>query len=223
MDLNVIYEDNHLIVVEKPAGILSQADNTNDIDMLTLIKNYLKIKYQKPGNVFVGLVHRLDRMTSGVMVFAKTSKAASRLSEQIRNRKLTKKYYAIIKGIVPISGEFKDYLFKDENIKKSIISDEENGKFAHLKFDRIAINNNCSLVDVELLTGRYHQIRAQFGYRKFPLIGDCLYGYEGIHPLMLHSYYISFYHPISKEFVEFCIYPNTKAWLNYFSLDILQK
>lgn len=111
MSLNILYEDNHIIVVEKPSGILSQADHTNDIDMLTLIKRYIKERYQKPGNVYLGLVHRLDRMTSGVMVFAKTSKAASRLNEQNLKHEFVKKYYAVVKGIVPKTGNLKNYLY----------------------------------------------------------------------------------------------------------------
>ena len=115
--LNILYEDNHIIVVIKPVNVLSQSDNTKDLDMLTMIKNYLKEKYNKPGNVYLGLVHRLDRPTGGIMVFAKTSKAASRLSKQIKENKFNKEYLAVVKNIKGKKGTFTDYLIKDKNNK----------------------------------------------------------------------------------------------------------
>ena len=185
MSLNILYEDNHIIVVEKPSGILSQADHTNDIDMLTLIKRYIKERYQKPGNVYLGLVHRLDRMTSGVMVFAKTSKAASRLNEQILKHEFVKKYYVVVKGIVPKTGNLKNYLYKDEQEVKSYVVNENNGKLAELSYQRINEVNGNSLVDVSLKTGRHHQIRVQFAYAGYPLVGDSLYGNDKNKKLVL--------------------------------------
>ena len=208
MSLNILYEDNHIIVVEKPSGILSQADHTNDIDMLTLIKRYIKERYQKPGNVYLGLVHRLDRMTSGVMVFAKTSKAASRLNEQNLKHEFVKKYYAVVKGIVPKTGNLKNYLYKDEQEVKSYVVNEKNGKLAELSYQRINEVNGNSLVDVSLKTGRHHQIRVQFASRNHPLYGDQRYGKSSKKQLALFAYYLSFNHPVTKEKLEFIKYPD---------------
>ena len=208
MSLNILYEDNHIIVVEKPSGILSQADHTNDIDMLTLIKRYIKERYQKTGNVYLGLVHRLDRMTSGVMVFAKTSKAASRLNEQILKHEFVKKYYAVVKGIVPKTGILKNYLYKDEQEVKSYVVNEKNGKLAELSYQRINEVNGNSLVDVSLKTGRHHQIRVQFASRNHPLYGDQRYGKASKKQLALFAYYLSFNHPVTKEKLEFIKYPD---------------
>lgn len=158
-NLEVIYEDNHIIVVVKPPNVLSQKDSTNDIDMLTLVKNYIKVKYNKPGNVYVGLVQRLDRPVGGLMVFAKTSKAASRMSNMIKNHQFTKKYLAVINGMLERkNGEFEDYLLKKEN-GTTIVS--SNGKYCCLKYKVLEenLNMNLSLIEVDLITGRHHQIR----------------------------------------------------------------
>lgn len=135
MKLEILYEDNHIIVALKPVGVLSQEDYTKDPDMLSLIKEYLKEKYKKEGNVYLGLVMRLDRMTSGVMVFAKTSKAASRLSLQIRNGEVLKKYVAVVNGKVNDHGTLKDYLIKDEKLVKSFVTTKELGKLAVLDYN----------------------------------------------------------------------------------------
>ena len=131
-NLEILYEDNHIIVVFKPINILSQGDITGDMDMLTIIKGYIKEKYNKPGNVYLGLVHRLDRVTSGVMVFAKTSKAASRLSDEIRNNKIKKNYFAIIHGKINNEGVFEDYLLKKDDFNTVV---DDNGKFAKLSYE----------------------------------------------------------------------------------------
>lgn len=209
-DLNVLYEDNHIIVVLKPSNVLSQADITNDVDMLSIIKDYIKVKYDKPGNVYVGLVHRLDRMTSGIMVFAKTSKAASRLNEQIKNRDFNKKYLALVEGECLDEGEFIDYLYKDEKLVKSFVTNKEKGKLSKLRFKTKKVGKNQSLVEVELITGRHHQIRVQFSSRGYPLVGDILYGSKIRTDLKLCAYYLSFLHPIKKEKMEFINYPNWK-------------
>ena len=146
--INILYEDNHLLVVEKKVGVLSQSDGSNTPDMLTILKRYLKEKYHKPGNVYLGLVHRLDKNVGGVMVFAKTSKAARRLSEQIRNRKFKKTYLAICKGIIKSDGEYIDYLKRVEY--RSVISNSKDGKLARLNFKVLDIKDNNTLVKINL-------------------------------------------------------------------------
>lgn len=211
-NLEVLYEDNHLIVVYKPANILSQGDITGDKDMLTLIKEYLKEKYNKPGNVYLGLVHRLDRPVEGVMVFAKTSKAASRLSKQIQNHEFHKQYLAIINGILEEkNGEFRDYLEKLEN-GNTIVTDSNHGKESILKYNVLKEKNNLSLVNIELITGRHHQIRVQFASRNHALVGDQRYGKQDNKQICLCSYKLSFLHPITKERLTFERYPNTNNW-----------
>ena len=205
-NLEILYEDNHIIVVVKPFNILSQSDDTKDIDMLTLIKSYLKEKYNKPGNVYLGLVHRLDRPTGGIMVFAKTSKAASRLSEQIRLNLFTKKYLAVVNGYLSEkSGVFEDYIFKKED-NSSIIS--KDGKYAKLEYEVLKEKNDLSLVSILLHTGRHHQIRVQFASRNHPLYGDQRYGKSSKKQLALFAYYLSFNHPVTKEKLEFIKYPD---------------
>ena len=202
-DLEILYEDNHIIVVYKPANILSQSDITGDKDMLTIIKEYIKEKYNKSGNVYLGLVHRLDRPVQGIMVYAKTSKAASRLSEQIRKNELSKHYLAVINGIIPEKkGEFIDYLEKDDygNTK---ITDQEHGKKSILKYEVLSEKNNYSLVRIELITGRHHQIRVQFASRGYPLVGDNRYGKSENMNICLCSYQLSFYHPTTKKLLKF--------------------
>lgn len=213
--INIIYEDNHLLVVEKPSGILSQADKTGDMDMLTILKTYLREKYQKSGNVYLGLVHRLDRMTSGVMVFCKTSKAAARLNEQMKNHIFIKKYYAVVEGIVPDFGRLEHYLKKNEIEVKSYVTDDKSGKFACLEYQKIKEVNGNSVISVLLKTGRHHQIRVQFSYVGHPLLGDQLYGNGTKNTLMLHAYYLSFYHPITKEKLEFIVQPTAIQWKDY--------
>ncbi len=203
--IKILYEDNHLLVVEKKVGILSQSDGSNKEDMLTILKNYLKEKYQKPGNVYLGLVHRLDKDVGGVMVFAKTSKAAKRLSEQIRKHEVKKKYLAVIKGIVKNNGYYEDYLEKRDF--KSYIASKETGKLAKLTYNVISFKEDKTLVKINLETGRYHQIRAQFSYHHHPLLGDMKYGKKGKYPLALYAYSLTFYHPISKEVMTFSLHP----------------
>lgn len=205
-DLEILYEDNHIIVVVKPFNILSQSDDTKDIDMLTLIKSYLKEKYNKPGNVYLGLIHRLDRPTGGIMVFAKTSKAASRLSEQIRLNLFIKKYLAIVSGYFDEkTGVFEDYILKKED-NSSIIS--KDGKYAKLEYEVLKEKNDLSLVSILLHTGRHHQIRVQFASRNHPLYGDQRYGKSSKKQLALFAYYLSFNHPVTKEKLEFIKYPD---------------
>ncbi|MBO5138149.1 MAG: RluA family pseudouridine synthase [Bacilli bacterium] len=213
--LNVLYEDNHIIVVNKPCNVLSQADNTNDSDMLSIVKNYIKVKYNKPGNVYLGLIHRLDRPVSGIMVFARTSKAASRLSEQVRNHLFSKKYVAVVNGIIKSdSGEFVDYLKKIKN-NSTVVTNSSDGKRSELSYKVLARNykRKLTLVEVSLKTGRHHQIRVQFASRGFSLCGDQRYGNGVKMQLELCAYKLSFYHPITKELLCFAIdIPSYDNW-----------
>ncbi len=210
-NLNILYEDNHIIVVEKPVNVLSQSDNTKDIDMLTLIKAYLKEKYQKPGNVFLGLVHRLDRPVGGVMVFAKTSKAASRLCQSMNEGLFHKSYYAVVKGILP---KKEDTLidFIEKTPDKKVLLNTKNGKKAILHYNVLEEKDNLSLLDITLETGRYHQIRVQFASRGYPLYGDQLYGKQDKEQIALYAYKLSFPHPITKEVLTFASKPAGKIW-----------
>lgn len=206
--LDVLYEDNHIIVVLKPANILSQGDITGDMDMLSLVKTYIKEKYHKPGNVYLGLVHRLDRPTSGIMVFARTSKAAARLSKQIQQHQFEKKYLAVVHGLFSQKiGIMKDYLSRQDVC--SLIGDALTGKYAELSYQVLEenIEQHLSLVDISLKTGRHHQIRVQFSSRGFPLHGDSRYGKDRNKSLCLVAYSLSFFHPITKERLCFKIQP----------------
>lgn len=206
-NINILYEDNHLLVVLKPVNVLSQSDNTKDLDLQTMLKNYIKVKYQKPGNVYLGLVHRLDRPTGGIMVFAKTSKCAARLTEQIQNKSFQKSYLAVIRGKTKKEDTLIDYLEKKGNI--SVISNQEQGKYAKLTYKTIEYleKENLSLVKINLETGRNHQIRLQFKSRNLPLYGDNKYNNEKNKNLGLYAYKLVFYHPITKERLEFTNYP----------------
>lgn len=201
--VNILYEDNHLLVVVKPENIPTCADESHDIDLLSILKNYLKEKYQKPGNVYLGLVHRLDRPVSGVMVFAKTSKCASRLGKQLNSKEFVKKYYAVVLGNLKSNGTFEDYLLKDN--KTNMVKVDLSGKIASLNYEVIANKQNMSLVEVKLNTGRAHQIRVQFASHGFPLYGDQKYNKKAIRgeQIALFSHFLSFKHPITNEVLEF--------------------
>lgn len=217
--LEILYEDNHIIVVVKPNNILSQSDNTNDLDMLTIIKDYIKEKYNKPGNVYLGLVHRLDRPVSGVMVFAKTSKAASRLSDQVRTHSLKKNYMAIVydNGTLKDKDTFVDYLYKDSDNNSKVV-DEVKGKYSELSYEVISRdkNVNLTLVDISLKTGRHHQIRVQFASRNHALYGDQRYGLQDKQQIALHAYKLEFIHPTTKERMVFISKPKKESkWSNF--------
>lgn len=203
--LRVLYEDNHVIVVVKEKNVLSQADNTHDIDMLTIIKKYLKEKYNKPGNVYLGLVHRLDRPVSGIMVFAKTSKAASRLSDQVRKKEIKKTYMAVVKGIIKKDEDtFVDYLLKLDN-GNTIVMTKDKGKESVLTYKVLKRNyeKNETLVSIDLKTGRHHQIRVQFASRGYPLCGDQRYGKSDKTQIALCAYKLEFIHPTTKQLMKF--------------------
>ena len=201
--INVIYEDNHLLAVEKPINIPTQEDNTKDKDLLTILKEYIKEKYNKPGNVYLGLVHRLDRPVGGIMVFARTSKAASRLSEQVRNKTFKKTYNAVVIGNIENTGKLKDYLLKDE--KRNIVKVDEKGKEAILNFKKLNFKDNMSLVEINLETGRSHQIRVQMSHHGYPLFGDQKYNKNAKvgEQIALFAKKIEFVHPTTNELLTF--------------------
>lgn len=217
--LKVIYEDNHIIVVEKPVNIPSQGDKTGDVDMLTIIKEYLKEKYQKPGNVYLGLVHRLDRPVGGVMVFAKTSKAAARLSEEVREKQLQKTYLAVVNGkMEQEKGLLEDFLLKNEknNMSKVVKEGTKNSKKASLEYEVLKYNEeiNLSVLKIHLHTGRHHQIRVQLSSRNHSIYGDQKYGGRGHgKQIALWAYQLTILHPITKQPMTFESIPEkTGTW-----------
>ena len=202
-DLKVLYEDNHLLVLEKPYGIPSQSDDSGDADMLTMAKAYIKEQYNKPGDVYIGLVHRLDRPTSGVMVFARTSKAAARLSEQVRGREFEKTYLAVLTAVPePERGELRHWLAKDgvAHVARITQPGAPGAKEAALTYEVLAVQEGLCLVRVQLLTGRFHQIRAQFADIGCSVYGDMKYGPRNVKaPLALHACRLCLTHPTRKE------------------------
>ena len=214
--INIVYEDNHLLVVEKQINIPVQAYSSNDEDLLTLLKEYIKNKYNKPGNVYLGLVHRLDRPVGGIMVFAKTSKAASRLSEQVRANKLKKTYYAILEGKANKKDTLVDKLLKDT--KTNMVKVDDKGKEAILSYELLDYNDSYSLVKIDLKTGRSHQIRVQFSSRNLPLYGDQRYNKNAKvgEQIALFAKELSFIHPTTKEELTFKIeLPERKPWIYF--------
>lgn len=225
--MKVLYEDNHIIVVEKSVNIPSQADKTGDIDMLTLVKNYIKEKYNKPGEVYLGLVHRLDRPVGGVMIFARTSKAAARLSEQVRIKQMKKKYLVIADGkFKEQKGIWQDYLIKNEKLNTSKVVNEQtkNSKLAILDYEVLKYNEeiNLSLVKVNLHTGRHHQIRVQFASRNHSICGDQKYGTRGRgKQIALWAYELRILHPITKQELVFRAMPEkVGSWIILENVEI---
>lgn len=209
----ILYEDNHLLVVEKPVNVPTQADQSGDKDLLTLLKEDLKVRYNKPGNVYLGLVHRLDRPVGGVMIFAKTSKAASRLSDAIRTHSFQKSYLAVVHGSpVKKQGRLVHYLFKDEktNTVHIVSKNHPNGKEAILDYRTISSEQGLSLLHIDLHTGRPHQIRVQLSAMGYPLYGDQKYGANVNKPgqqIALWSHSITVKHPTTKEELTFTSRP----------------
>ena len=220
-NLNVLYEDNHIIVVEKPYNILSQSDITNDKDLLTMVKEYIKEKYNKPGNVYVGLVHRLDRPVGGVMVFAKTSKAASRLSKEIVNNEFKKEYLAVVRGTIKEDKKTLIDYIKKEDDGNSVITNEKEGKYSELSYEVLDRIDDMTLVKINLKTGRHHQIRVQFKNYGYPLCGDQRYGIEDKTQIALFAYKLTFVHPVTKEMMEFKLLPKREGYFSKFEFNNL--
>lgn len=211
--MKVIYEDNHLLVIDKPVNVPMQEDNSKDDDLLSLCKRYIKEKYDKPGNVYLGLVHRLDRPVSGVCVFARTSKAASRLTKQVQDHTFKKQYLAVVEDNgLEDTGHFEDYLLKDS--KTNTVKVDKNGKLAILDYKILKRKDNLALVKVDLKTGRSHQIRVQFSSRNHSLWGDQRYNKNAKvgQQIALHSCSLSFNHPITNESLTFTSNPNRKPF-----------
>jgi len=222
-DIPILFEDNHLIVINKPVNLLSQKDYTGDPDVVTLCKAYLKREYNKPGNVFIGLIHRLDRPVGGTMVLAKTSKAAGRLSEQVRKREVRKRYLLVAHGETPPNGVLIHNLLKNPETNHVMVvgSETKRSVRAELSYIRETYlpDKNLSYVRVNLLTGRPHQIRVQFSFEGYPLYGDNRYGNDPVisEGLALFASGISFMHPISAKTVSFECKPTQAVPWNYFS------
>lgn len=206
--MKVIYEDNHIIVVSKTASEIVQGDKTGDTPLSELVKHYLKEKYNKPGNVFIGVTHRLDRPVSGLVVFAKTSKALARLNEMFKNGDVHKTYWAIVKNCPQeTEATLEHYLVRNEKQNKSYAYDREKpgAKKAILHYKLIGHSENYFLLEVDLKTGRHHQIRCQLAKIGCPIKGDLKYGFPRSNPdgsICLHARRLSFIHPVSKELIE---------------------
>jgi 23S rRNA pseudouridine1911/1915/1917 synthase len=214
--LRVLYEDNHLLAVLKPPGIATQGAASDKVSLVSQAKEYLRRKYRKPGNVFLGVVSRLDASTSGVVVFARTSKAAARLSEQLRNRRVEKTYWAILEGTIePAAGELVDYLIKDEAQQKIVIAakQREGAQAAKLSYRLTKKLDGASLVEIALETGRKHQIRVQFASRQHAILGDKKYGAKRPFPagIALHCRRLVIEHPTQKTPLELTA-PPPRAW-----------
>ena len=222
-ELKILHEDNHIIVVLKPQGIPSCGDESGDENMLDAVKEYIRTAYKKPGNVYVGLVHRLDRPTGGVMVFAKTSKAAARLSEQMRTGDFEKKYLAVLSAVPKEpQGKLVNYLKKNavNNMVYLCPHTTEGAKLASLEYRVAEEKGGCALAEVKLHTGRSHQIRVQMAGIGCPLVGDMRYGGENAKKgnLALWAYSLAFTHPVTKERLRFLAEPPESSPWKYFSL-----
>lgn len=223
-DLNILYEDNHVIVVLKPQGVPSCGDESGDDSLLEMVRRYIKVIYDKPGNVYVGLVHRLDRPTGGVMVFAKTSKAAARLSAQMKEGDFEKKYLAVLVGTPKeSSATVVNYLKKNplNNMVYICTQTEEGAKLASLDYRVLEDKIKISLVEVKLHTGRTHQIRVQMAGLSHPVFGDMRYGGETARKgnLALWAYSLSFTHPVTKERMKFMAQPPEDGPWKYFDTE----
>ena len=218
--MNVVYEDNHRIIVNKQSGEIVQGDKTGDTPLSDIVKQYIKDKYNKPGNVFLGVVHRLDRPVSGLVVFAKTSKALSRLNEMFRTGDVHKTYWAIVKknDIAP-EATLTDWLTRNERQNKSYAHNREvpGAKRAVLSYKVRSVSDNYMLLEVQLMTGRHHQIRCQLAHMGCPIKGDLKYGSPRSNPdgsISLMSRRVEFVHPVSKETIAVeAPVPNDRLWL----------
>ena len=204
--MQVLHEDNHLLAVMKPSGLATMGLADGEETLLTLAKDYIKKKYNKPGNVYLGVVSRLDVPVSGVVVFARTSKAAARLNEQFRDRTATKTYLALVEGVIePAAAECIDRIREDERHRKVWITRDQVGKESKLSYKSLQRSPSCSLIEIHLETGRKHQIRIQLASRGFPILGDRKYGAQSEFPdgIALHAWKLALRHPIGGEPLEF--------------------
>ncbi len=211
-ELTILHEDNHIIVVLKPQNVPTCEDSSGDLDLLNMIKEYIRVKYNKTGNVYLGLVHRLDRPTGGVMVFAKSSKAAARLSEQMKDGDFEKKYYTVLVGKPKEDKATLTHYMKKNSVNNMVYvcgATESGAKLAQLDYNVLDYNGELSLTEVRLHTGRSHQIRVQMNAIGTPVYGDMRYGGEKAKKgyLALWAYYLSFTHPVSKERMVFRVQP----------------
>ena len=220
--MNVLYEDNHIIIINKAAGEIVQGDKTGDKSLCDTMKQYIKEKYAKPGNVFIGLPHRLDRPVSGVVVFAKTSKALERLNGMFRDGNVKKIYWAITKGKpLKAEGEISSWILRNEKMNKSFSYPKEvkGSKHALLSYTLKAASQNYNLIEVELKTGRHHQIRCQLASIGCPIKGDLKYGAQRSNPdgsISLHARYIEFIHPVSKQLIQMTApVPADRLWQSF--------
>ncbi len=220
--MNVLYEDNHIIIINKRAGEIVQGDKTGDPSLCDTLKQYLKEKYNKPGNVFVGLPHRLDRPVSGIVIFAKTGKALERLNGMFRDGKVDKRYWAITKELPSEpEKELNHWIVRNEKMNKSFAHDKEvkNSKKATLRYKVIASSRMYNLIEVELLTGRHHQIRCQLAAIGCPIKGDLKYGAKRSNPdgsISLHARSVEFIHPVSKETIRITApVPQEALWQSF--------
>ena len=220
--MKVIYEDNHIIVVNKASGEIVQGDKTGDESLCDTLKQYLKEKYDKPGNVFVGLPHRLDRPVSGVVIFAKTSKALERLNNMFRVGEVKKIYWAITKNKPLVAeGELSHWIRRNEKLNKSFayLKEVDGSKHALLNYRTLASSDNYTLIEVELKTGRHHQIRCQLSAMGCPIKGDLKYGAKRSNPdgsISLHARYVEFVHPVSKQPIKITApVPNDRLWQSF--------
>lgn len=218
----VLYEDNHIIIVSKRAGEIVQGDKTGDVPLSETVAAYLKDKYSKPGNVFVGVPHRLDRPVSGVVVLAKTSKALSRLNDMFRAGSVDKRYLAIVKNKPEEpQGRLENWLVRNEKQNRSYAYDKEvpGSKKAVLNYKLVASSVNYNLLEVELLTGRHHQIRCQLARMGCPIKGDLKYGAERSNPdgsISLHAFHVTFEHPVSHEMIDVkAPLPDDSLWQSF--------
>ncbi len=213
--MNILYEDNHIIVAVKPQNMPSQADCSGDLDFLSAVREYVRVAYQKPGAAYLGLVHRLDRPAGGVMVFARTSKAAARLARQLQNGTFQKTYYAVVDAKTEKSAVLTHYLVKDSAQNISCVAPKETpgAKYAELSYEAVAHADPYALLRIRLMTGRPHQIRVQLSHIGAPLVGDCKYGGASAPNLCLWSYAVRIEHPTQKTRMTFsCPPPNTFPW-----------
>ncbi|MEI3611018.1 RluA family pseudouridine synthase [Pseudogracilibacillus sp. SO30301A] len=228
MEIPILYEDNHLLIVEKPINVPVQEDRSKDQDLLTILKQDLKMRYNKPGNVYLSLVHRLDRPVGGAIILAKTSKAASRMADILRKRELERKYLAIVRGkVASRNGTLEHYLQKDRRKNEVLVvhPNAENAKKALLHYRVLGQKDKLSLIEVRLVTGRSHQIRVQLSAIGNPLFGDQLYGKRINNvgqQIALWAYELSFIHPVKKERITVQSNPPKKFPWNIWNKHIIK-